>query len=154
MLKRMIPLLAAGAMFFGGNALYAQSHCSGSSAKCSQKCSDKKEKATEEKKAADVQFSQVTREQLNALLAEGTVTVVDARDQASYDKGHIDGAMHLASFTFPEDKNASLVFYCGGPMCAAAPRAARKAISEGYANVMVFTGGWLEWSEGDSQAGL
>lgn len=153
MLKRMIPFLAAGAMFFGANALHAQSSCSkGESAKCAQKCADKKAKGAE--KADEVQFSQVTLEQLNSMMTAGTVTVIDARDQASFDKGHIDGAFHLASYTLPADKNASLVFYCGGPMCAAAPRAARKAISEGYTNVMVFTGGWLEWNEGDSQAGL
>lgn len=150
MLKRLIPFLAAGAMFFGASGLYAQSQCTkGADAKCAQKCADKKAKGAEE-----VKFSQVTLEQLNTMLAAGSVTVIDARDQASYDKGHIDGALHLASFTFPEDKNASMIFYCGGPMCSAAPKAARKAISEGYTNVMVFTGGWLEWNEGDSQAGL
>lgn len=157
MLKRMIPLLAAGALVFGANGLYAQGHtCTqAEKAKCAQKCEGKKEKCGEQKKSEEIQFSQVTLDQITEMIAAGNVVIIDARDLESYNKGHIDGAIHLSSYTFPEDKSVQLVFYCGGPMCAAAPRAARKAISEGYTNTMVFTGGWLEWNErDDAQAGL
>lgn len=150
MLKRVIPFLVAAAVFVGADTMYAQSGCTkGMDAKCAKSCEKKAEK-----KAEEIRFSEVTIDQLREMMSAGTATVIDARDKASYDKGHIDGAIHYANYTMPEDKNATLVFYCGGPMCAAAPRAARKAIGDGYSNSMVFVGGWLEWNEGDAQAGL
>ena len=88
-------------------------------------------------------------------MANGEAEIIDARGEASYNKGHIDGAILFANYTLPEDKSAAMVLYCGGPRCSAAPRAARKLIKDGYSNVMVFHGGWLEWNEQESsQAGL
>ena len=154
MLRKVIPFIAAAAMLFGTNALQAQSCSKGKSAECAKKCEGKQQKS--EKKSEEIQLSEVTVDQLTEMLTAGTVTVIDARDRKSYDKGHVDGAIHHASYTFSDDKSANLVFYCGGPFCAAAPKAARAAIADGYPSdkVSVFTGGWHEWSEGQSQAGL
>ncbi len=154
MLRKVIPFIAAAAMLFGTNALQAQSHCTkAKDAECAKKCEGKK---ASEKKSEEIQISEVTVDQLSKMIAAGTVTVIDARDRKSYDKGHVDGAIHLASYTFADDKSANLVFYCGGPFCAAAPKAARAAIADGYPSdkISVFTGGWHEWSEVQSQAGL
>jgi len=51
------------------------------------------------------------------------VMIVDARPKrAKYDKGHIPGAINIPDSQFdkmtaklPQDKNALLIFYCGGP---------------------------------------
>ena len=151
MLRKVVPFIAAAAMLFGANALQAQSHCSkDKSAECAKKCEAKKQKAEE------IQLSEVTIDQLTKMIADGSVTVVDARDRKAYDKGHVDGAIHMASYTIPADHSATIVFYCGGPFCAAAPKAARAAIADGYPSdkISVFTGGWVEWNELQSQAGL
>jgi rhodanese-related sulfurtransferase len=84
------------------------------------------------------------------MLQAGNVTIVDARDANSFAAGHINGAINLASTTLPADKNTKLVFYCGGTFCSAAPKAAKMAIAQGYKNVMVFHGGWAEWSKAQS----
>ena len=158
MIKRLIPFVAAAALFFSADGLMAQSGngCSGkkSASECAKKCEGKKDSKSKEKATEGVQFSTITYDQLLQLMEQG-VQVIDARGAESYDKGHIDGAVLFSNYTLPEDKEVQLVFYCGGPKCAAAPRAARKVMEEGYENVMVFHGGWLEWSENaGSQAGL
>ena len=150
-MNRLMTFLAAGFLLFGADTLLAQSSCSKMTEKeCSKKCDGEKSAATE------IEFATITREQLVEILTAGSAIVFDARGQESYDAGHIDGSVLYAGATLPEDRAAAIVFYCGGPRCAAAPKAARAAIEEGYTNVMVFTGGWLEWSEGSGsdQAGL
>lgn len=151
MLKKVIPFIAAAAMVFGADAAMAQtgkSCCAKKTAdsKCS---SEKKAECHDEKseKPAGVEFSEVDRGQLRLLIDAGSATVIDARDAEAFGAGHIDGAILLTNYTFPEDKSATLVFYCGGPRCSAAPKAAKKAVEEGYTNVMVYRGGWQEWSE-------
>ena len=150
MLKKLIPFAAAAALFFSAEGLQAQAGGGCCSNKSKSECTKKNEKKAEE----TIQFSSITHDQLLQLITEGTV-VLDARGEESYNEGHIDGAVLFANFTLPEDKSTPMVFYCGGPKCSAAPKAARKVIEDGYSNVMVYNGGWMEWSEmASSQAGL
>lgn len=170
-MKRMTAILATfGLLFLGTQAMQAQSSCSKkASTECAKKCDGEKradcEKKTDcEKKcdgdkktetATDIEFASITMAQLNTLMAAGGFILYDARGADSYSSGHIDGAVLFAGAELPEDKATPMVFYCGGPRCSAAPKAARKVIADGYTNVMVFTGGWLEWNEaGSDQAGL
>lgn len=153
-MTRVMTFLAALLLIGGADALQAQSSCSSKEkSECAKKCEEKKAK---EASASEIEFATITREQLVDLLADGSAIVYDARGEESFEKGHIDGSILYAGATLPEDKASAIVFYCGGPRCAAAPKAARKAIEQGYTNVMVFTGGWIEWSEdaASDQAGL
>lgn len=91
--------------------------------------------------------------QLNTLLSHQSVYLIDSRSREAFSAGHIQGAYNLPLAEFdlrrlPADKNAKLVFYCGGPKCNLAPESARKAIQAGYANVYVFDGGWYGWTQG------
>ncbi len=156
MIKKMMPFAAAAMLIFGAGDLAAQSSCSEKGkTECAKKCDGDSKKAKEEK-ATSFEFTSITLEQLNTMLAAGSATIFDARGQESYEKGHIDGSVLFAGATLPEDKNTPMVFYCGGPKCSAAPKAARTVLQAGYTNVMVFTGGWLEWSSAsvNDQAGL
>lgn len=156
MIKKFMPFAAAAMMVFGASNLAAQSSCSEKAkAECAKKCDGESKKAKEEK-SAGFEFTSITLEQLNTMLSTDGVTIFDARGQDSYDQGHIDGSVLFANATLPADKNAAMIFYCGGPKCSAAPKAARTVLEAGYTNVMVFTGGWLEWSSAsvDDQAGL
>ena len=157
MLKQLTFMIAAAMLFIGAGNLYAQSdkHCADkSSAECTAamkaQCASKKSDACckDGKKGnatSGVEFSQINKNELRSMINAGKVVVIDARDSESYSAGHIDGAVNLAANTLPKDKNATLVFYCGGPQCTLAPKAARMALNEGYKNVMVFSGGWSEW---------
>jgi rhodanese-related sulfurtransferase len=133
-MKRIILFVVAALLFVGAQSLYAQ--CEKGKACC----------AKDKQKAALTQLKNVTKSELTSLLETKNVIVVDARDADSYSAGHIDGALSFVNDKLPTDKNAALVFYCGGMKCPAAQAAAKKAIQKGYKNVMVFRGGWAEWS--------
>ena len=47
----------------------------------------------------------------------------------------------------PQDKDAPLVFYCGGHACKLSHKSAKKAIALGYSNVKVFSAGYPGWKE-------
>lgn len=81
------------------------------------------------------------------------VMIIDARPKrAKYDKGHIPMAVSIPDSQFakmtdrlPEDKNALLIFYCGGLKCKLSHKSARKAEALGYKNVKVFAKGFPGW---------
>ena len=78
------------------------------------------------------------------------VMIIDARPKRpKYDKGHIPMAVSIPNTKFdemtdklPKDKNALLIFYCGGPTCKLSHKSARKAEKLGYTNVKVFADGY------------
>ena len=87
---------------------------------------------------------------LNQLVQGRQVTVVDVNSPQSWAKAHVPGALNLdpAAFTdgdLPQDKAASLVFYCSNPLCRKAPTAARRAKKMGYPNVKVMSAGISGW---------
>jgi rhodanese-related sulfurtransferase len=78
------------------------------------------------------------------------VMIIDARPKrAKYDKGHIPMAVSIPDSQFdkmtaklPADKNALLIFYCGGLKCKLSHKSAAKAEKLGYTNVKVFAAGF------------
>jgi rhodanese-related sulfurtransferase len=92
----------------------------------------------------------VSAGEVQELAEKRAATIVDVNSQQSWDRAHVPGAKHLdaAAFTqsdLPADKDASLVFYCGNPMCSKAPRAAKRAKAMGYNNVRVMSAGISGW---------
>ena len=97
-------------------------------------------------------FKVVSTTELNTWMSEKKVTVVDANGtETRTSTGYIPGAVLLSNSEgfdaaeLPADKNATLAFYCGSPMCTAAPVAAKKAVELGYTNVVVYAGGIKGW---------
>ncbi len=78
------------------------------------------------------------------------VMIIDARPKrAKYDKGHIPMAVSIPDSNFdkmterlPKDKDALLIFYCGGFKCKLSHKSAAKAEKLGYTNVKVFAEGF------------
>jgi rhodanese-related sulfurtransferase len=78
------------------------------------------------------------------------VMIIDARPKrAKYDKGHIPMSVSIPDSKFdkmtdrlPKDKNALLIYYCGGLKCKLSHKSARKAEKLGYTNVKVFANGF------------
>jgi len=93
----------------------------------------------------------VSIEEVEAIIADGSRTILDVNSAESYANGHVPGALHLDKTNLvaglPADKSAALVFYCGSPTCQAAPNAARTAASLGYENVAVLSAGISGWTE-------
>jgi len=80
---------------------------------------------------------------------------VDARDPAEYEAGHIPGAVRLTNpeaNTDPEKIKAlpvegrPIICYCEGGACEASLDLARTLIEAGYKKVLVYMGGFPEWS--------
>ncbi|MBW2437467.1 MAG: sulfurtransferase [Deltaproteobacteria bacterium] len=94
----------------------------------------------------DVEF---VMEQVKVPMPED-VMIIDARPKrAKYDKGHIPMAVSIPDSQFdkmsdqlPADKNALLIFYCGGLKCKLSHKSAKKAEKLGYTNVKVFADGF------------
>lgn len=80
-----------------------------------------------------------------------SVLVIDVNSKESYDKNHITGAIHYGSHKadfdklLPEDKNAMIVAYCGGPQCSAWKEAAERACDKGYTNIHHYKEGIKGW---------
>lgn len=81
------------------------------------------------------------------------VMIIDARPKAAkYDKGHIPMAVSIPDSQFakmtdqlPKDKNALLIFYCGGLKCPLSHKSAYKAEALGYKNIKVYAEGFPVW---------
>jgi rhodanese-related sulfurtransferase len=81
------------------------------------------------------------------------VMIIDSRPRRpKYEEGHIPMAVSLPDSQFaklagqlPANKDALLVFYCGGLACPLSHKSARKAEALGYTNVKVFAEGMPGW---------
>lgn len=81
------------------------------------------------------------------------VMIIDSRPfKPKYVKGHIPMAVSIPDSKFdklvhmlPENKDALLIFYCGGTHCKLSHKSAYKAEALGYKNVKVFAEGFPAW---------
>ncbi|NTV13701.1 MAG: hypothetical protein HGA96_07210 [Desulfobulbaceae bacterium] len=79
----------------------------------------------------------------------------DVRPLEAYKSAHIPSAQPLPAPAFdkfvknlPADKDTPIVLYCTGGCLS--PTAAMKTKALGYKNVKIYTGGYPEWSQGES----
>ncbi len=105
----------------------------------------------------------VTAEQVKQLMAKGAL-LYDVRPQSCYRRGHIPGAINLTYemnspkevdyddaldrfdvTRLPKDKNAPVIFQCGGAECWYCYKASRYALKAGYKKVYWFRGGLPAW---------
>ncbi len=99
--------------------------------------------------AADV--PDITIPELKQAIDAKKVVVIDVNGTASYQKGHIPGAVNFEASrsnlqsVLPADKNALIVAYCGGPKCGAYKEAAEAAQKLGYTNVKHLSAGISGW---------
>lgn len=97
-------------------------------------------------------LSTMTPAELRRRLDDGSVALFDVNSPASWRAGRIPGARHLDPDRFAADDVApasgrALVFYCANPYCLKAPRAARRALRLGLADVHVLPAGISGWRD-------
>jgi len=82
-------------------------------------------------------------------------TFVDARDPDEYASGHIPGAVSLPGEQATTDparlekfdpQGKPIIVYCGGGTCELSMNLGFALVAAGKHRVLVFTGGWPEWS--------
>jgi len=93
----------------------------------------------------------VSREDLAARIAEGSVTVLDVRPADEYATGHIPGALNMTPTEIERivptlDPATEIVAYCRGPYCIYAHQAVAALRKHGL-NARRLYGGLPEWRE-------
>jgi rhodanese-related sulfurtransferase len=101
----------------------------------------------------------VTWGEVKLLVAAGQAILVDVRGRATYDAGHIPGAVSLQEWSTPDEirffqqqypTNKTLVVYCGNLACPASEEMREKLVHDyGYQNVLVMKGGYAEWQKAE-----
>ncbi|WP_282795664.1 rhodanese-like domain-containing protein [Streptomyces sp. CC224B] len=102
--------------------------------------------------AASLAFHADVSDVAAALAAGGDpgFVVLDPRSTASWDQGHVPGAVHLPTALIPEqaetllDQGVPVVTYCWGPGCNGATRAALALAERGF-QVKEMLGGFEYW---------
>lgn len=99
------------------------------------------------------EFPDISINELKKAIAEKKVTVIDVNGTESWQKGHIPSAIDFETNEeklakmLPQDKNALIVAYCGGPKCMAYKQAANAAAKLGYKNVKHLSAGISGWKD-------
>jgi rhodanese-related sulfurtransferase len=94
-----------------------------------------------------------TKQLLKIMTGKAPYHLFDARPVKRFGKAHVPGARpaHPKDDNFigllPEDKNALLVFYCGGPTCPYTGVAVGKAQKAGYTNLKGYQAGLPGWKK-------
>ncbi|MBN8616249.1 MAG: rhodanese-like domain-containing protein [Deltaproteobacteria bacterium] len=81
---------------------------------------------------------------------DGRAFIFDANPREMYEQRHVPGARWVpydgvTADVLPQDRSATVVFYCANPRCSASPHAARTAIALGWTNVYVMPDGIFGW---------
>lgn len=96
-------------------------------------------------------FPKISLDDLKAAMAKNEVTILDVNGSATYQAGHIPGAIDFVAEKgelakkLPADKEALVVAYCGNEQCGAYGSAAEAAKKLGYTNVQHFSPGLAGW---------
>jgi len=99
------------------------------------------------------EFPDISITELKTAIEGKKVTVIDVNGSDSYKSGHIPGAVNFEAVksdltkALPQDKNALVVAYCGGPTCQAYQAAAKEAAKLGYKNVKHLSAGISGWKK-------
>jgi len=96
----------------------------------------------------------VAYEEARRLMDSRAALFIDARTEAEFRFGHIEGAVNIPfdEFESKRDMLASIsrdtliVTYCSGVGCDVASMLASRLRDDGFRNVKTYIGGWNEWS--------
>jgi rhodanese-related sulfurtransferase len=94
---------------------------------------------------------EVTTEELQRILADGSEPVLDVRQAREYAIGHIPGSINLYEKEIEQllerypDKAKPLVLYCNGPFCGKSRRVSEQLVKEGYTHVRRYQLGLPVW---------
>src|SRR2546429_7878438 len=110
---------------------------------------------------------ELSTEQLQQLLASGSIPVFDVRFELEYAISHIPGALNIPpvnttsvdrevsqiSALFPNDLHAEFVLTCNGPFCGKSKRVAAALAGAGYDNFYRYQLGLPVWRSEERRVG-
>ena len=82
------------------------------------------------------------------------LVIVDNRRAEDFNRGHIEGSIRILDTEMTEAalsqharaRNQPVLFYCNGPACGRAAKAAEMAVAWGYTSVYYYALGMDEWN--------
>lgn len=94
-------------------------------------------------------------DEAKVLFESNMAVFVDTRSIYEYNQSHIKGAVSIPAGTPPDRisemksvlDNKVLVTYCSGTGCHLADKAAHVLFDMGYKKIVIFFGGWPEWTQ-------
>ena len=96
----------------------------------------------------------ITRQELQAGLDAGTITLVDALPASYYAQQHLPGALNLVAEDVPAraaellpDRDAAVVTYCSSTSCGNSGHVAAALTALGYRDVRKYAEGLQDWVE-------
>ena len=98
-------------------------------------------------------YPQVTKAELKTYVQSKQAFVVDVNTPGKFKEAHVPGAVNFDSHpkdfaqVLPQDHNALIVAYCGGPQCGAWKKAAEQACNMGYTNIRHYKDGLQGWTK-------
>lgn len=109
------------------------------------------------------QFSlrKISLEETKKIFDDGKAIFIDGRSFSTYSIRHIKGALSLPLGEFDakiaEIKQKApidmqIIVYCSGESCGLAEKVGRKMTDHGYANILIFSGGWPAWAQANYPA--
>ena len=99
--------------------------------------------------------TEIAMAEARRLLDADAALFIDARDPAEYEAGHIPGAIRMTRDDVLADPAAAralpvhgrpIITYCEGGECEASLDLAKALVGVGYRQVLVYAGGFPEWS--------
>ncbi len=110
------------------------------------------------KDADETALPRISLQEAGDAFIEGNVLFIDARDEASFDFGHIPAAVNIpweeAQYDYSlidrkVPRGLPIITYCDGTDCESSILLGTALRELGYEDVRVFFGGWVEWEEAD-----
>jgi rhodanese-related sulfurtransferase len=95
--------------------------------------------------------SEITTEQLQAILTAGIVPVFDVRTPKEYAIAHIPGTVNIYEKEVQQiinqypDRSARMILYCNGPSCGKSKRTSEELVAAGYTQVQRYQLGLPVW---------
>jgi rhodanese-related sulfurtransferase len=110
-------------------------------------------KEEEEEISAFTEPAAITLEQAYKLYNTGVI-FIDARDESDFLAGHITNAINIPFDDYDNhmqklkqlSKKKPMVIYCAGTDCDLSHLLANLLFEQGFKQVYVFFGGWIEWT--------
>ncbi len=99
-------------------------------------------------------YSEVDTPIVKSAQKKNNAVIIDARPYKKYLQSTIPGAIAIPDTQvdklvgkFPADKNIKVITFCGGYHCGKSHKVAKKMLSMGYTNVVVYAGGLPKWKK-------
>lgn len=117
----------------------------------------KQSETTPEIEAQEGEAKGVSTAQAKKVFDKKAGIFIDARRADQFAKGHIPGALNIYPSDFGENlqkiisipRDKLIVVYCDGGLCELSHDLANELMQFGFKKVVVYTGGWEEWSKTD-----